>query len=144
MNHIPKHTNGAVCERCELILDRYPGFYGPLREWFYDLRKAHPEAHTSCAGRGRQDQEALFLRKATRAKYGESAHNWNAALDIFEYWGDLRNIYEPQWFWQVLRPALTPDLTWLGNPGSSFHELPHVQWRNWYTMKNGALKLVEV
>ena len=141
----PRHTNNGKCARCALIMDRYDGFYQPLREWFESFQRIRPEAHISCAGRGQMDQEALFLRGASNARYGESAHNYNAAIDLFELQGDLKKIYEPAWFEQVLKPHLpTMWLRWYGLPGAEFPELPHVEVRDWRVMRTkGALKLVE-
>ena len=97
----------------------------------------------SCAGRGELDQEAVFIRKASRAKWTESSHNWNAALDLFELDGDPKDIYERRWFDQVLAPELLDWIVWYGRPGSSFNELPHIEIRDWhYQILKGTLKLV--
>jgi hypothetical protein len=125
---------------------RYPGFYEPLRKWFEMFQDTRPEAHISCAGRGQFDQEMLFIRGASKARYGESAHNYNAAIDFFELQGDIKNIYEPEWFKLVLAPAIQSLswLRWYGIPGAEFPELPHVEVRDWRVMRTkGALSLVE-
>lgn len=123
---------------------RYQGFSKELYAWFFELQEKHPEAHVSCAGRGKDDQTALLHKKATRAAWTKSAHNWNAALDIFENGGDLKNIYETAFFVDVLKPNLKPFLKWYGQPDSDFFELPHVELAGWRQMaKAGTLKLVE-
>lgn len=139
-----KHTNNGNCKRCLEILYRYPNPDKDLVLWWVGFQMEHPEAHISCAGRGRMDQEALKVRGASRASYGESAHNYNAAIDIFEQGGDGKNIYEKQWFFDVLAPSLPDFLKWYGWPGSKFLELPHVEREDWRALaKLGELKLVE-
>lgn len=141
---IPKHVNLDECTHCEMILDRYPGFYQPLRDWFLAFRRRHPEAHISCAGRGYIEQENAFMHKVSKAHYGQSAHNYNAALDIFEMRAGDPNIYTKEWFDRVLRPEVEPWMEWYGRFGSRFHELPHVEVRQWHALvQAGALKLVE-
>lgn len=139
-----KHENNGRCLKCMEIFDRYPGFYEPLRAWFEAFQISHPEAHISCAGRGYDDQEALYIRKATRARYGQSAHNYGAAIDIWENTGNASDIYEKTWFREVLKPRLVDWLNWYGEPGSKFPELPHVEVKNWRELaKRKAIKLVE-
>lgn len=139
-----KHLNSGHCDKCHAIIVRYPGFYEPLIEWFLDFQMRHPEAHVSCAGRGRLDQEAFYHRGVSQAKYGESAHNYNAALDFFEMTGDMRSIYEESWFASVLRPNVPSWLEWYGEKDSEYPELPHVEVRNWRKLVDmGLLTLVE-
>lgn len=138
------HINNGKCARCAQIFDRYEGFHSGLRRWFEDFQSEHPEAHISCAGRGQQEQEADVLRKASRAHFGQSAHNFNAAIDVFELQGDIANIYEASWFTKILAPEIPSWLNWYGKPRSAFFELPHVEVRIWKDLvQNGDLKLVE-
>lgn len=137
-----KHTNSGDCQKCNQIIDRYPGFYAPLRRWFKDFQKKNPACHTSCAGRGELDQEACFIRGASKAKWPESSHNWNAALDIFELQGDIENIYEESWYLTVLKPALPDWIEWYGEPTAKFDELPHIQYRNWRASRDKTLRSI--
>lgn len=139
-----KHSNSGNCEMCQAILTRYP-MVPKLYEWFKHFQSIHPEAHVSCAGRGQLDQEACFMKKASRAHYGQSAHNYGAALDIFEMAGESpTNIYENKWFYGVVQPALDSSLVWYGAPGAKFYELPHIELANWRELvAQGRLKLVE-
>jgi hypothetical protein len=115
-----------------------------LRSWFESLQANYPSAHISCAGRGEKEQEEAYDNRRSRAHYGQSAHNYNAALDLFEMSGDKENIYERKWFNSVVAPNLHPTLNWYGSPGSSFFELPHVEVKAWKSLvKNKDLKLVE-
>jgi hypothetical protein len=137
-----RHENNGKCQRCHSIFEKYPGFHKGLREWFEALQLIHPEAHISCAGRGRDEQEAALIRGASKAPFGKSAHNFNAAIDIFEQVGDLANIYEINWFNSVIGVAIkkAPWLKWYGEKGSEFYELPHIELSDW---KNLNLNPVE-
>lgn len=139
-----KHTNNGRCAKCHEIMDRYPGFYPPLRAWFVEAQAADPELHCSEAGRGKARQEECFKNKTSNAHYGESAHNYNAALDLFENGGDPKNIYEEKWFKQRLAPRLIDSIEWYGRPGSKFRELPHIELKGWEKLvEQGVLSLVE-
>lgn len=147
-----KHENNGACQRCDEIFRRYPGFNTFLLEWFRAFQRIHPEAHISCAGRGRDDQEAAFIRGSSRAKYGQSAHNYGCAIDIFEQQGEKANIYESDWFRTCLEPAIkkAPWLRWYGekpkdkNAMPEFYELPHIELADWRELAKAAkVKLVE-
>lgn len=138
-----KHLNSGKCEKCIQIMDRYPGMNLDLRLWFALFQSKHPEAHISEAGRGVIEQEAAKAKGASKASFGESAHNYNCAIDMFELDGDL-NIYEKEWFEKVVAPEIPEYLVWYGVPGSKFFELPHVELRNWKNLRDeGKVKLVE-
>jgi hypothetical protein len=137
------HTNDGNCLQCRKIVGKFPGFYQPLAIWFFQFQKDHPEAHCSEAGRDEMTQEAYFQRRASRARWKQSAHNWNAGLDLFEMQGDRKNIYEEQWFEKVLRPNLPDWIEWYGRPGAPFREFPHIEAKDWKALaKAGTLKLV--
>lgn len=123
---------------------RFPGVFPALRVWFDNLQESHPEAHISCAGRGEIEQEAVLRKGASRAPWKKSAHNWNAAVDIFEMSGDRSNIYERAWFEKIVAPRIPDFLVWYGAPGAPFPELPHVEIKGWRELAaQGKLKLVE-
>jgi hypothetical protein len=138
------HTNLQVdCPGCEKIILRYSGFSPVLEQWFSDLRVHNPDCHVSCAGRGRVDQEACFARGASKAHYGQSAHNVNGALDIWEMRDGVYTL-DQQWFDRVVGPAIVTGLEWYGAPGAAFPELPHVQLADWRKLyADGVLSLVE-
>ena len=137
-----KHENNGSCLKCLEIKNKYGCDY-VLWEWFVQFQADHPEAHISEAGRDEDTQEAMVLKGASRAHWTKSAHNWKAALDIFELQGDVKNIYERKWFETVLKPRLPDWITWYGEPGSSFPELPHIEIKEWRRMaKEGCLLLV--
>ena len=140
----PRHENNGNCAKCDQIFGKYPSFCKPLKLWFKNLQAKHPEAHISCAGRGKAEQEDAANHGLSKAHYGQSAHNYNAAIDIFELQGDKENIYERRWFNNVVAPNIPDFLDWYGKPGSVFFELPHVEIKDWKSLaQKKVLKLVE-
>lgn len=133
-----KHQNNGSCPQCLKILNRYKDPHPRLLTWFLQFQKNHPEAHCSCAGRGEIDQEAAFIRKASKARWLQSAHNYNAALDLFEMSGKP-DIYEKGWFDTVLAPNLPDFLEWYGRPGAPFYELPHVEIKKWKQLVSASI-----
>lgn len=138
-----KHDLSGHCPKCQEIFNRYPGFYLELRVWFEKLQQAHPEAHISCAGRGEAEQTKAFLTKRSMAKWGASAHNWNAAIDVF--CSNRSDLYDLQWFHEVIAPNLNDSLTWYGQEDARFYELPHIQQKDWVKLaEDGILKLISL
>lgn len=138
------HQNNGFCAQCLNVINRYQGFNENLKSWFFELQKRQPEMHTSCAGRGEQDQESCFMKGASRAHYGQSAHNFNVAMDLFVITPGSADIYPSSWFKNVLAPNLPSWIEWYGTPGAQFYELPHVELRGWRQLKdNNSIKLVE-
>jgi hypothetical protein len=140
----PRHENNGNCAKCDELFNKYPSFFKPLRDWFKALQAKHPEAHISCAGRGKKEQEEAYDNRRSRAHWGESAHNYNAALDLFEMQGKREDIYELAWFNSIVSPNIPDSLNWYGRPDSRFFELPHVEVKNWQSLaKKKVIKLVE-
>jgi len=137
-----KHENNGYCSKCHQLIAYFPGIYPPLFQWFLEFQNDHPEAHISCAGRGEAEQKRCYEEGTSRAQWGESAHNWNAALDFFV--NKPGDIYNSEWFKNVLGPAIPDFLEWYGRPGSKFFELPHVQVKDWRKLRAlGELDLVQ-
>ena len=137
------HENNGACIGCINMLNAHPSFNLRLSTWFKEFQSRHPEAHISCAGRGRIEQEILYQRRATRAHYPQSAHNWGAAIDIFCN-NDSITIFPVKWFYEVLRPEISIGLTWYGSPGAEFYEMPHIEVSGWSEMAHqGLLTRVE-
>jgi len=128
-----KHDLSGSCESCLALITKYPGFHSELQDWFFSIQKANPEAHISCAGRGEIEQNILHARGATKARWLDSAHNYNAALDIFRLHNGKYDL-DKDWFQKVVGSRLLPFLKWYGLPGSRFFELPHVELALWRTM----------
>jgi hypothetical protein len=142
-----KHDQSGECPKCKEIIGKYPEFDQQLADWFYKLQVLCPIIHCSAAGRGEADQEAFFLRGASRAHYGQSAHNVNAALDLFFLLGDTA-IWDlskaNELFTRYMVPHLENWIDWYGRPDAPFKELAHVEIRNWaWLVSTGKLVLVE-
>lgn len=138
-----RHQNNGSCAKCKQIFEVYPNFNRKLWSWFVNFQKDHPEAHISCAGRGMEEQEAKKASGNSNAHYGSSAHNWNAAIDLFCQIPGT-DLYDEDWFKEVVGPAVPYFLNWYGAPGATYPELPHIEMRDWRGMKAaGELALVE-
>lgn len=138
------HKNNGACLLCGKIFDAYPGFHTGLRAWFEKLQAKFQDAHISCAGRGELDQNNAFFDETSRARFGQSAHNYNAAIDLFCNSGD--DIYPKLWFDEVVGWSLPNSnmLMWYGEEGSPYYEMPHVEVKGWQSLVDaGELKLVK-
>lgn len=127
MNHV---SNGQ-CLKCLTIMNLYDGIHEDLKSWFVMMQARHPEIHVSEAGRGEERQRVLYLEGKSRARWSESAHNYNCAIDVFCLFDDGRDIYNKVWFHEVLAPEIPNFLTWYGAPGAKFPELPHIEVKDW-------------
>lgn len=137
------HDLSGHCLHCARLFNTYPNFNDELRTWFSALQIENPELHISCAGRGKIEQEALFQRGATKAHYGHSSHNFNAAFDVFFLIDGNYNLDAAR-FSLVIVPALYPSLTWYGSPKAIFYERPHIELASWKELvSSGQLVLVE-
>lgn len=138
------HINNGHCPKCVLLFNKYQGFHEGLRLWFIDLQNRHPDAHISCAGRGEELQNTYFDRGRTRAKYGESAHNYNMALDLFRLVHGGMASFDSNWFKTIIYDEVTRfnkedvhhdfKLLWYGFPNAPYYELPHIEVLGWRTM----------
>ncbi|HEY5688539.1 MAG TPA: hypothetical protein VIS27_09575 [Yeosuana sp.] len=137
-----KHVNGAeACPKCLAICDTYPGINKELKRWFFEQQKDQPSFHISEAGRGKVRQNLLFDAGSSRAKWLESAHNYNVAIDTFFIDKEGKLSYDKDRYAKIKVPNF---ITWYGAPGSKFYERPHYQIKNWRDLlKDGKLKEVE-
>ena len=137
-----KHENDGACAKCQEIFDKYPGFYLPLRWWFSLVQLNNPAFHCAEAGRGKIEQEILFAKGRSRARWGQSAHNANIAFDSFflvdgQYSLD-RKLYES------IEPEIPDFISWYGSPRASFPEVPHFECKGWKKLLAiGDVRLVE-
>lgn len=141
-----KHINNSACPKCLEIINRYPGFCQVVYQWFVKLQEEVPEAHVAWAGRNKVDQENFYRLKTSRAHYGQSAHNWNAAVDLFKLEYPAGAVWPKSWFAEKIGPRVLKEsaLCWYGAPGASFPELPHVELRQWRAdAQSGLLQLVD-
>lgn len=136
------HDNSGACPHCIEILNTYPGIDEDLAEWFRETQKTFNNFHIAEAGRGKIAQEKDFARGASRAHYGHSAHNYNAAIDTFFLVNGAYSLDER------LFDAVVVDLPffieWYGAKGAVFYERPHFEKIAWkYLADQGLLVLVE-
>jgi len=124
------HKLSTHCEKCIEIFNRYPDFYNDLYIWFFKLQQNHPDLHISCAGRGKKEQQYYYEKHLSLAQWGQSAHNWNCAIDVFQLDGKFA-VYNKDWFDKVIRANLVNGLRWYGVPNSKFYELPHIEVLDW-------------
>lgn len=137
-----RHSNNKRCSKCAEIFDAFPKFNVLIRTWFEDIQEKYPEFHIACAGRGEFEQEAAFLRGASKAHYGESAHNYNLAIDTF-WLIDGKYSLPVDYYDEYIKPEIPDWLEW-GHTWKSFPELPHFELKSWKTLRDvGAQKLVE-
>jgi hypothetical protein len=136
-----KHENKLNCLKCTELLIKYNGCHQTIYDFVHTLRSSDNSAHISCGPRGRIDQEIYFQRGATRAHYGQSAHNYGAAIDIFRIDEAGKLSYDKTWFKSTVgrlvaehNQSQADKLTWYGAPKSKFFELPHVELTNWKKM----------
>ena len=136
-----KHQNNGNCPKCLEVIFKYVDPYEPLVEWFMETQKLLPEAHCSEFGREEKRQMKMFSEKKSRAKWKESAHNWNAAIDVFR--NCPGNIYDEDWFRGEFAKHIPEWLDWYGRIGSRFQELPHLEPKDWKALaENAVLRLV--
>lgn len=144
-----KHLNTGFCFKCDQLFKLYPDFHRGLRDWFFEkIQASNPDAHISCAGRGRVLQEQYFKQGTTNAHYGQSAHNYNLALDIFRQTLNGAE-YGPTWFRNIvgqaveihnkLSPAPSFKIKWYGDPDSRYYELPHCEVDGWRDLPRKSL-----
>lgn len=148
-----KHLNNGNCDKCDSIFDTYPDFHAGLRAWFKAFQKQSPDAHISEAGRGPAKQEEAFKAGTSKAHYGESSHNYNAAFDVFRLTVQNGASWDPTWFRNIYQSAVIAHNTntqtdfkinWYGSPMAKFKELPHSEVDNYKELiKQGTLHLVE-
>lgn len=131
----------------------YLGFYQPLKDWFLKTQAKVKDCHISQAGRGKADQEADFTAGKSKAHYGQSSHNYNAAVDIFQLTADGKAAWPELWFRDKIGTAVYSNncdpekkinINWYGKSGAKFRELPHCEVDNWtFLVRSEELKLVE-
>ena len=134
-----KHVNDGKCAKCLMIMQ---GVDQRLIDWFASFQKANPDAHVAWGLRGEKDQNDAFRRSNSNAKWGQSAHNYGLAIDLFRItitgaeWG-------APWFKNIMGPDVKkhPELTW-GGTFARFVDLPHVEIAGWEQLvKDGKAKL---
>lgn len=109
------------------------------KRFITDMHRLGVPVYTHNMVRDAAQQNALFVRGVSKAKYGESAHNFGLALDVVHgvyHW----NMSRDQWliFGHVGKEAARAcglDMEWGGD--WKFYDPAHWQFREWKQMKEG-------
>jgi len=134
-----KHINDGKCSKCAEIL---VGIDPILIEWFKKFQAVHKDAHAAWGLRGKKDQEDAFAKGNSKAKWGESPHNYGCALDFFRLLQTGAD-WSISWFQGTVGPEVAKDqrLEW-GGTWPKFKDYPHVELRGWKELvKANKLKL---
>ena len=139
-----RHVNDGKCPKCKEILDKFPGFDEQIRKWFEDMQSRVKDCHVSYAGRGKKDQELFFKQGTSKARWGESPHNYNVAVDLFRLIVTGAE-FSRQWYTDVVKPEIAKvDFLEWGGDWVRWKDFPHVELKGWAKLKaEGKLKLVE-
>lgn len=99
------HTDDPICPLCE---EKLKGAHEYMAEWFRRVKRSYPNVHTSCAYRGKEEQDAAVARGASRARFPKSAHNFerdgkpcSLALDLFQIDEDGIGRWVPLFFAKI-------------------------------------------
>lgn len=109
------------------------------KRFIKDMHALGVPVYTHSMVRDRMEQNALFERGVSKAKFGQSPHNFGLALDIVHgvfHW----NMNRDQWaiFGHVGKEAaraLGLEMEWGGD--WKFYDPAHWQFREWKQMKEG-------
>lgn len=114
-----------------------------LSEAHPDLRRVMNEAIKSfdfsviCGYRGKEDQEKAFREKKSKARFGQSPHNFkpSRAVDITPYpldWNDIEAFKKMGAAVMAAAEKCGVALTW--GATFSFRDYPHFELKNWRNM----------
>lgn len=136
------HTNDGACKKCLDIMDKYPGINPQLKSWFLMAQAVYWNFHCADAGRGEYDQEAYFAKGASKARWGQSSHNYNAAIDTFFLVDGAYSLDKD--LYNQLAAEIPDYISWYGAPDAKFYELPHFEITEWRKLvAAGEASLVE-
>ena len=110
-----------------------------MAAWFLDVcKELEIDIIVTCTFRSKEKQDALYAQGrtapgaiVTKARGGESAHNWGMALDVVPVVNG-----KPDWnasldIWETLGSlAAAAGLDWGGN-WVGLKDMPHLQRKNW-------------
>jgi peptidoglycan L-alanyl-D-glutamate endopeptidase CwlK len=118
-------------------------FRPKVDQFLAEVKEQHIDMIVTCTFRSGPEQNALYAQGrtlpgkiVTRARAGQSAHNFGMAIDVVPIVNG-----KPEWdgtdlVWQEIGTiGQSCGLEWYGAPHSKFFELPHFQLPNWETFK---------
>jgi hypothetical protein len=128
----PRHLNTGSCEKCALILK---DACEELSLFASNLQKRHPDAHVSCSYRNEADQNRAFELGHSKARFGQSPHNFkpSLAIDFFRLTQAGGAAFDRPWYIAVLMPAVRAAGLVSGGDFRSFRDYPHVEVKDWKT-----------
>lgn len=138
------HTNNGTCDKCKSIFGQWPDFNTELKDWFFVLQVKLPTCHIAYAGRGKAEQDEFFKKGTSKARWGESPHNFGLAIDVFELTVSGAR-WDKAWYKDQINPEVKKT-NWLehGLDWAKFPDAPHIQRADWKErVANKTAKLVE-
>ena len=133
-----RHINNGSCPRCaEILKDACED----LQQFHRGFQAQHPDAHVSCSYRPEADQNRAFALGHSKAKFGESPHNFKPswAIDYFRLTQAGGASFDRPWYIATLMPAVKAAGLVSGGDFKSFKDYPHVEVRDWRgRMKSGS------
>jgi len=125
------------------LKELHPKFLPTVEQFLEDIKTLGIDLIVTCTRRTNFEQATLYAQGrtapgkiVTKAKPGQSAHNWGLAIDVVPVvngkpcWEDNNPIWQ-----EIGKIGFARGMEWYGVPGSAFHELPHFQMPNWETHK---------
>lgn len=131
-----KHANNGTCQACAETLKNVADH---LREWFEGEQLANPNLHCSTGYRGEIEQNAAANRGASKAKFGQGAHNYKPAMAVDVYHRDDKGSATwPSDLFQDLADRKPDDIEWGADwndngrsDDETFIDKPHFQIKGW-------------
>lgn len=132
-----KHENGeGVCPRCA---DMLQDGHEDIQYWFYMIKEAFPQVHTSCVYRGKAEQDRMVKEGKSFLKWPNSKHNILGqdqrpraeAMDLFRLDDDGKADFRAGFYVQIanfLEDAGAP-IDW-GGHFRHFVDGPHFQMKS--------------
>ena len=123
---MPKFSNTS--------LKRIQECHPDLQTLFYSVVK-DVDCSVLCGYRGRDEQEAAFAAKTSKARFGESPHNEvpSMAADVVPYPVDWNNLQRFEEFANIVKKRageLGIQIVW-GGDFKDFPDRPHFQLASW-------------
>lgn len=128
-----KHVNSSKCVKCQEMLYNSTQD-GYLRLWFEQLQEENNDIHIAYGYRNKKEQDQFFRDGKSKAKYGQSPHNYVPcmALDIFFLTQDGKYSLDVNRL-KAIANDLPSRITWGGN----FHglvDMPHFEITAWKSL----------
>lgn len=131
----------AVSEKRVALL--HPPFQQLARQFLEECAKAGHKLRVTYGLRTMAEQAALYAQGrtapgaiVTRAKAGESPHNYAAAIDVVFLLPDGKVNWDGPWA-AIGAIGERLGLVW-GGSFRGFVDRPHFEWRDWRTLKQAA------